>query len=145
MSISKDLFIYFIQMSLNAYINEASDVLFRFDLFTIPHSSSNFNICADERTRQKMFEYLGEFEETDERGNVTLLSVLEHKLSEERHVCSQQLRLQSSQMLKFLTGTSKTGCENQRRLKCFVCTKLASEIHTLLLKAALRYNQKLIF
>ncbi|VDI67182.1 Hypothetical predicted protein, partial [Mytilus galloprovincialis] len=91
------------RMSLNAYINEASDVLFRFDLFTIPHSSSNFNICADERTRQKMFEYLGEFEETDERGNVTLLSVLEHKLSEERHVCSQQLRLQSSQMLKFLT------------------------------------------
>ncbi|XP_063447606.1 uncharacterized protein LOC134727154 [Mytilus trossulus] len=144
MCISKDLFIYFIQMSLNAYTNEASDVLFRFDLFTIPYSSSNFNIYADERTRQKMFEYLGEFEETDDRGNVTLLSVLEHKLSEERHVCSQQLRLQSSQMLKFLTDFAAGKSQETKRssfllyqLLCHVCGSADAVDGTRLLYAVL--------
>ncbi|XP_052068361.1 uncharacterized protein LOC127707710 [Mytilus californianus] len=131
-------------MSLKAYINEASDVLFRFGLFTIPHSSSTFTICADEHTQQKMFQYLGEFEETDEKWNCTLLSVLEHKLSEERHVCSQQLRQQSSQMLKFLTDFAAGKTQETKRssfllyqLLCHVCGSSDAVDGTRLLYAVL--------
>ncbi|CAG2239213.1 unnamed protein product [Mytilus edulis] len=91
-----------------------------------------------------MFEYLGEFEETDERGNVTLLSVLEHKLSEERHVCSQQLRLQSSQMLKFLTDFASGKTQGTKRssfllyqLLCHVCGSADAVDGTRLLYAVL--------
>ncbi|CAG2217044.1 unnamed protein product [Mytilus edulis] len=91
-----------------------------------------------------MFEYLGEFEETDERGNVTLLSVLEHKLSKETHVCSQQLRLQSSQMLKFLTDFAAGKTQGTKRssfllyqLLCHVCGSADAVDGTRLLYAVL--------
>ncbi|CAG2239998.1 unnamed protein product [Mytilus edulis] len=75
-----------------------------------------------------MFQYRGEFEEIEENENCNLLSVLERKLSEERHVCSHQLRVEAYQMLKLMTDfaageTQGTQCSSLflYQLLCHVC------------------------